>query len=283
VTPRMMATGGIFDAPVVGPLLERTGGIRVERGTELARSAVRVTEVALVHGGHVVAYPEGRIGLTADGWPERGRTGMARMALGIGVPGLGLYLGARELGWNTTVQASALADNWWTVPVLVLSALQNSLLEEVVMIGYLFVRLGELGWRWPVILLVSAGVRGSYHLYQGFGGFVGNVVMGLVFGRVWQRTGRLWPAGAHRRPGRRGRPPGTGRPGRGAVHHPGRLRDAGRHSRRRGALARRRPHGLHLELRAAGAAHRPGRTPSEALRRRLRALRWQLVHAGRNR
>jgi len=86
VVPRMMATGGIFDAPVVGPLLERTGGIRVERGTEIARHAVRVTEVALVHGGHVVAYPEGRIGLTPDGWPERGRTGMARLALGLGVP-----------------------------------------------------------------------------------------------------------------------------------------------------------------------------------------------------
>ena len=55
-------------------------------GTELARHAVRVTEVALVAGGHVVAYPEGRIGLTADGWPERGRTGMARLALGLGVP-----------------------------------------------------------------------------------------------------------------------------------------------------------------------------------------------------
>ena len=65
--PRMMATGGIFDTPVVGPLLERTGGVRVDRGTELARNAVRVTEVALVHGGHVVAFPEGRIGLTADG------------------------------------------------------------------------------------------------------------------------------------------------------------------------------------------------------------------------
>jgi 1-acyl-sn-glycerol-3-phosphate acyltransferase len=86
VTPRIMATGGIMSAPVVGPLLERTGGIRVERGTELARHAVRVTEVALVSGGHVVAYPEGRIGLTADGWPERGRTGMARLALGLGVP-----------------------------------------------------------------------------------------------------------------------------------------------------------------------------------------------------
>jgi 1-acyl-sn-glycerol-3-phosphate acyltransferase len=86
VMPRMMATGGIFDAPIVGPMLERTGGIRVDRGTELARNAVRVTEVALVHNGHVVAYPEGRIGLTADGWPERGRTGMARLALGVGVP-----------------------------------------------------------------------------------------------------------------------------------------------------------------------------------------------------
>lgn len=86
VVPRIMATGGIISAPVAGPLLERTGAIRVERGTELARHAVRVTEVALVSGGHVVAYPEGRVGLTPDGWPERGRTGMARMALGLGVP-----------------------------------------------------------------------------------------------------------------------------------------------------------------------------------------------------
>ena len=86
VVPRIMATGGIMSAPVAGPLLERTGAIRVERGTELARHAVRVTEVALVSGGHVVAYPEGRVGLAADGWPERGRTGMARLALGLGVP-----------------------------------------------------------------------------------------------------------------------------------------------------------------------------------------------------
>jgi 1-acyl-sn-glycerol-3-phosphate acyltransferase len=86
VLPRIMATGGIMSAPVAGPLLERTGAIRVERGTEVARHAARVTEVALVHGGHVVAYPEGRVGLTPDGWPERGRTGMARLALGVGVP-----------------------------------------------------------------------------------------------------------------------------------------------------------------------------------------------------
>jgi 1-acyl-sn-glycerol-3-phosphate acyltransferase len=88
VTPRMLATGGIFDASVAGPLLERTGGIRVDRGTELARHAVRVTEVALVHGGHVLAYPEGRVGLTRDGWPERGRTGNDRTKLRTAVRAL---------------------------------------------------------------------------------------------------------------------------------------------------------------------------------------------------
>jgi membrane protease YdiL (CAAX protease family) len=36
-------------------------------------------------------------------------------------------------------------------------------------------------------------VRGSYHLYQGFGGFVGNLVMGLLFGWVYTRTRRVGP------------------------------------------------------------------------------------------
>ncbi len=36
-------------------------------------------------------------------------------------------------------------------------------------------------------------LRGAYHLYQGYSAGLGNVVMGLVFGYVWLRTGRLWP------------------------------------------------------------------------------------------
>ncbi len=115
------------------------------------------------------------------------------VAAGIGVPGLGLYLGARALGLNTQVQASALADNWWTIPVLVLSALQNSLLEEVIMIGYLYTRFAQLAWRWPMIIIASAVIRGSYHLYQGFGGFVGNLVMGVIFGLVYLRWKRVTP------------------------------------------------------------------------------------------
>ena len=85
----------------------------------------------------------------------------------IGVPGLGLYLVARALGVNTQVQASGLTDRWWTIPVLVLAAAQNAVLEEVVVIGYLFARLGRLGWGLPAIVITSAVIRGSYHLYQG--------------------------------------------------------------------------------------------------------------------
>jgi len=86
IRPRFLVKSGILDTRVLGPLLERCGAIRVERGTDMAPHALRVTEVALAAGGHVVAYPEGRIGLTPDGWPERGRTGLARMALAAGVP-----------------------------------------------------------------------------------------------------------------------------------------------------------------------------------------------------
>lgn len=115
------------------------------------------------------------------------------IAAAIGIPGLGLYLGARALGLNTEVQASALGDHWWTVPVLVLSAAQNAVLEEVVMIGYLFTRFRQLHWRWPVVIAVSALIRGSYHLYQGFGGFAGNLIMGVIFGLVYLRFRRVGP------------------------------------------------------------------------------------------
>src|SRR5215211_8212560 len=68
------------------------------------------------------------------------------IGVAIGVPGLGLYALARVLSINTDVQASGLNDTWWTIPVLILSAAQNALLEEVVVIGYLFTRLRQLAW-----------------------------------------------------------------------------------------------------------------------------------------
>lgn len=109
----------------------------------------------------------------------------------IGLPGIAFYLITRAMGLNLTVVPSALDDTWWRTPALILSAIGNSWAEEVLVVGYLITRLRMLGWSENRSLAVSAVLRGSYHLYQGFGGFAGNIVMGLVYGRVWQRTNRL--------------------------------------------------------------------------------------------
>jgi membrane protease YdiL (CAAX protease family) len=39
----------------------------------------------------------------------------------------------------------------------------------------------------------AALLRGSYHLYQGIGPFVGNALMGVVFGWCYLRWGRVMP------------------------------------------------------------------------------------------
>lgn len=118
--------------------------------------------------------------------------GMA-LAAGIGAPGIALYFGARELGINANVVPAALPDLWWAVPILILAAAQNAILEEVVVVGYLMTRLEEMRWRVPAIIAASALLRGSYHLYQGFGGFVGNAVMGVVFGLLFFYSRRVVP------------------------------------------------------------------------------------------
>lgn len=118
----------------------------------------------------------------------------ALLAAAIGIPGLGLYLLARALDLNTTIAAAGLGHTWWAIPVLVLAAAQNAVLEEVVMVGYLFTRWSQAGWSFAAIALTSGLIRGTYHLYQGFGGFVGNVAMGLIVAyayRRWQRVGPL--------------------------------------------------------------------------------------------
>ncbi|WP_205326071.1 CPBP family intramembrane glutamic endopeptidase [Glycomyces sp. YM15] len=118
----------------------------------------------------------------------------AGLAACIGIPGLGLYFTARALGLNAEIAAANLNDVWWAVPILVLAALKNAIIEEVVGLGYLVTRLRRLAWRTPAIIAAHALLRGTYHLYQGFGGFIGNMVMGAVFAFFylrWRRTGPL--------------------------------------------------------------------------------------------
>lgn len=111
----------------------------------------------------------------------------------VGAGGLGLYLAAVELGINRFVVPVPPEGHWWTVPVIVLTAIGAALLEEVVVLGYLVTRLRQLAWRPEGALAASALLRGSYHLYQGWGGFLGNVALGVIFGIPFLRRGRLWP------------------------------------------------------------------------------------------
>ena len=111
----------------------------------------------------------------------------------IGIPSLGLYAAGRALGITTAIIPSALDSYWWTVPVLVLSAVRHALVEEVIVVGYLLDRFGKFGWSMPLAIFASSMLRGSYHLYQGFGPFIGNAVMGVVFAWIYTRTRRVMP------------------------------------------------------------------------------------------
>ena len=125
--------------------------------------------------------------------PVRDVLGGLGLLVVIGVPSLGLYAAGRALGVTTEIIPSALNQYWWTVPVLVLSAVRAGVLEEVILNGYLLGRLQKIGLgRWSAIFL-AALLRASYHLYQGFGPFIGNFAMGLLFGWVYKKWGRVAP------------------------------------------------------------------------------------------
>jgi 1-acyl-sn-glycerol-3-phosphate acyltransferase len=86
VSPRIMATGGLFRPPVVGWVMTRSGHLPVNRGQDTVAHAVPTALSALREGAPVCIYPEGRIGLDPALWPERAKTGLARLALATGAP-----------------------------------------------------------------------------------------------------------------------------------------------------------------------------------------------------
>ncbi len=117
------------------------------------------------------------------------------IALGIGLPGIALYILALQLGLTSQVVPSNLGDYAWTVPLLLLSALRSGLQEEVIVVGFL---LSKLKLSYPkltmvALILISSAIRASYHSYQGFSAVLGNFVMGLVFALVFLKTNRVAP------------------------------------------------------------------------------------------
>jgi 1-acyl-sn-glycerol-3-phosphate acyltransferase len=110
LTPRIMASGGLFRAPVLGPVLRHCGLLRVDRGRRTVTEALPAAAQALAECSVIAAYPEGRITLDPGLWPERGKTGIARLALATGVPVVPVVQwGAHEIvawgGWSAMARS----------------------------------------------------------------------------------------------------------------------------------------------------------------------------------
>jgi membrane protease YdiL (CAAX protease family) len=188
----VLAVLTLFEAPVSPGVV-----VAVFPSVDLARQLT-----SIVFGLAPVALVAHLIRRSGEGWSPFGLDTAALrrdVMLGLGLAavvsavGLALYLGALALAFNRFVVPVPPLGHWWTVPVLVLGSLQNALLEEVIVVGYLIRRLEQLGWAAAGALVASAALRGSYHLYQGWGGFAGNLLLGLFFGFVFLRWRRTWP------------------------------------------------------------------------------------------
>ncbi|RNE50009.1 CPBP family intramembrane glutamic endopeptidase [Corynebacterium alimapuense] len=117
----------------------------------------------------------------------------AGLAALIGIPGLVFYATAVHLGLSREVIPASLDHPVTEIPVLLVWSAANAFGEETVVVAYLLTRLKQLGWGLPAALAASSLLRGSYHLYQGISAGFGNIIMGVVYGWFYWKTGRLWP------------------------------------------------------------------------------------------
>lgn len=161
---------------------------------QLANLAVALAPVALVFYllAREGASPSSAFGLDLR-CPGLDLIRGAAIAAIIGGTGLGLYLAAFKLGVSLNVVPENLPAVWWRIPVLILGALHDGIVEEIIVLAYLLRRLDQLGWTPVSAIALSALLRGSYHLYQGFGGFLGNATMGVIFAVLYRRWGRVTP------------------------------------------------------------------------------------------
>jgi membrane protease YdiL (CAAX protease family) len=191
--PAAFAILSLLEAPIAGIVVAAT-----DQSTEFTRQVLgfvfALAPVFLVI--HLVRRSGegiGLIGLASDR-PARDLTSGVVLGAVVGLAGIGVYLAAVELGVNRFVLPVPPLGHWWTIPALVLNAIEAGLVEEVIVLGYVVTRLRQLSWTPVQAIAASALLRGSYHLYQGWGGFVGNLAMGALFGVLFLRWGRrTWP------------------------------------------------------------------------------------------
>ena len=84
--PRFLAKAELFDDKRIAWILRAIGQIPVKRGTANAPMALDAAFDALKRDQSVVIFPEGTITNDPELYPMQAKTGLARLALGSGVP-----------------------------------------------------------------------------------------------------------------------------------------------------------------------------------------------------
>ncbi|WP_047260780.1 CPBP family intramembrane glutamic endopeptidase [Corynebacterium uterequi] len=117
----------------------------------------------------------------------------AGLAALIGIPGLVFYLTAVHLGLSKVVVPTGVDHPLIEIPMLLIWSAANAFGEEIVVVAWLMTRLKALNLSLPAALAASSLLRGSYHLYQGVSAGFGNIIMGVVYGAYFAKTGKVWP------------------------------------------------------------------------------------------
>ncbi|MBB1158795.1 lysophospholipid acyltransferase family protein [Amycolatopsis dendrobii] len=84
--PRYLAKASLWNAPVIKAVMRSGKHIPVHRGAPTAAGAYRDAVAAVRAGECVAIFPEAGLSADPDGWPAKGKTGAARIALETGVP-----------------------------------------------------------------------------------------------------------------------------------------------------------------------------------------------------
>lgn len=113
-----------------------------------------------------------------------------------------------DLGWragysvfgNAILDSTPTTEGLFSVPrsagdflVFYVAMTANAFAEELAMRGYLMTRLRQLGVAPFLTVLISAGLFGAYHIYQGVWASVLVTLFGFVFACAFLWLRRLWP------------------------------------------------------------------------------------------
>ena len=84
--PQFLAKSTLFKGRITGGLLRAVRQIPVYRGTADAVKSLEAAIAAVRAGDSVIIYPEGTTPKAGEFWPQRGKTGIARLYLQTGAP-----------------------------------------------------------------------------------------------------------------------------------------------------------------------------------------------------